>query len=224
MTESQPHAAPQESWRSWRLPVPRGPRGKWSARMPGDAALADGVNAAGGASGVSGVSAVPERAWKIFDTVSAKIDHADAKGGAILAICGVTAATILSLVAERRSWSLAAMVSAALAAALTFTTAGFACAALWPRRRRHDSPTSLLYFDHIVRRPGQTVDSYGDALWELLGSPRMLTAGIAEQIWATAHVAARKYQWIDRAMVSLFAALVTLGAAGAILALSRHAR
>lgn len=199
---------PQESRHSWRVATRRRPQGAPIRGQGSDFALSD---------------SVPERAWKIFDTINTKIDHADSKGGAILATCGVTAATILSLIAERRTWSLAATTSAVLAAALAFTAAGFACAALWPRRRRRDSPTSLLYFDHIVRRQGQTAVTYADALWDLLANPRTLNAGIAEQIWATAHVAAKKYQWVDCAMVSLFGALVALGVTGAMLAFSLHA-
>jgi Family of unknown function (DUF5706) len=164
---------------------------------------------------------VPERAWKIFETVSTMIDHADRKGGAILATCGVTAATVLSLMASRKYWSIPATAAAVLTMALAFTAAGLACAALWPRRRRADSPTSLLYFDHIIRRD-QTASTYSDALWNLLTDTRTLNAGIAEQIWATAHVAARKYHWLDRAMVNLIGSLAALAATGIILVVISH--
>lgn len=163
---------------------------------------------------------VPEQAWKIFDTINGKIEHADVKAGSILAACGVTAAAILSLIASRKNWDPIAIVSAGLTAALAFAAAGFACAALWPRRRAAEQPTSLLYFDHIARRQGETAAQYGEALLSLLIHPDALTTGIAEQIWATAQVAARKYHWIDRAMASLFGSLVTLGITGVSLALA----
>lgn len=160
---------------------------------------------------------VPERAWKIFDTVSAKIDHADAKAGALLGAAGVVGAAILTLIDTRRNWELDAMIVSALSTALVFVTAACACAALWPRRLRRNEPASLLYFDHVVRSQGQTETIYRCSLRNLLDDPEALTAAISDQIWATSLVATRKYYWIDRAMVSFFGALATLGIAAVIL-------
>jgi hypothetical protein len=167
-------------------------------------------------------AATPENAWKILDSVNAKIDSADIKAGSILAACGVTATVVLSLIGHHRGWGVTASVAAMLAVALAFGAAGFACLALRPRRRRTESPSSLLYFDHIARRKGETPGQYGEALTDLLHRPDAIVTSVAGQIWATARVAARKYYWIDRAMVSLFGSLLALAVTGVMLALHHY--
>jgi Family of unknown function (DUF5706) len=163
---------------------------------------------------------LPDRAWKIFDGVSARIELADAKAGLILGVCGVASATILGLVASHHSRGLPLLIAVITSGVFVLLAAACSCATLWPRRLRRDLPSSLVYFDHVARSPDESPATYANALRGLLSDPEALTREIAEQIWATSHVASGKYNWLNRALVSLFAAIAGLGVAAVIFAVS----
>jgi Family of unknown function (DUF5706) len=159
---------------------------------------------------------LPERAWKILDEVSARIEHADVKAGVVLGACGVAAVAILGLLANHHGHHLPLLL--ALTASGIFVLASAACAstALWPRRMRRTAPRNLLYFDHISRGPFPDAAAYGRKLRELLADSDALVQEIADEIWANSIVTSRKYTWLDRSIVSLFVALFALGVAAAI--------
>jgi hypothetical protein len=159
---------------------------------------------------------LPERAWKVFDVINAKIEHADTKAAAILGACGIAAAAVIGLISVRSNNDIALAVAAATSAAFILAAATFSCGVLWPRRLRSGPPESLLYFDHIARRGQAAPGAYRDELRALLIDPEALSCEVIKQAWATAHVAAKKYDFLDRAMISMFGVLVTLAATAII--------
>jgi hypothetical protein len=161
---------------------------------------------------------LPERAWKVFDVVNAKIEHADIKAGAILGACGVAAAATIGLITSRSDQGALLTAAAVTTGIFILMAATFSCGALWPRRLQSTSPESLLYFDHIARRAPASPGPYENELRVLLADPDALSCEIIKQVWATSHVAAKKYDFIDRAMICLFGALITLVATGVIFA------
>jgi hypothetical protein len=163
---------------------------------------------------------LPDRAWKIFDGVTARIEHADTKASVMLGACGVAAAAVLSLIARSSERGLPLVIAMMASGVFLLIAAACSCAALWPRRQRGDVPANLLYFDHIVRGPHDTSAAYEEALRALLADTAALTAALAMQIWATSQVASRKYDWLDRAMISLFGALAALGVGAVIFAIN----
>lgn len=164
----------------------------------------------------TGAASLPDRAWKVFDVVNTRIEHADIKAAAILGACGVAATAVIALMTSRNGRGIVLTSAAAATGVFILAAATFSCWALWPRRLRNASPESLLYFDHIARRPGSSPASYEDELRVLLTDPETLCCEVIKQVWATSHVAARKYDFIDRAMICLFGALVTLAATAVI--------
>jgi len=162
---------------------------------------------------------LPDRAWKVFDIINAKIEHGDVKAGAVLGASGVAAAALIGLITSRSDRDTLLTIAAAASGVFVLMAATFSCGALWPRRLRNRSPDSPLYFDHIVRRSSGSRSAYEDELRVLLADSEALTCEIIRQIWATAHVATRKYNFLDRAMICLFGSLVTLGGTAVIFAI-----
>lgn len=164
-------------------------------------------------------SEIPGRAWKIFDVVNARIEHADAKAGAILAACGVISAALLGIVTKSGERDILLQVFAAASGAFVLMAATFSCGALWPRRLRRGAPESMLYFDHIARRPTAAAGKYEHELRMTLANPEAITTEIIRQVWATSRVAARKYDFLDNAMRCLVGSLLALGTTAVIFAL-----
>ena len=81
--------------------------------------------------------------------------------------------------------------------------AAFAVLALWPRLRRSEPPTSVLFFDHIARRHPTTPDKYIEELRAVVTTPDGLLDELGQQVWAIAHVARRKYRWAGWGLVAL---------------------
>jgi len=166
-----------------------------------------------------GDSEIPSRAWKIFDVINARIEHADVKAGAILAACGVTSAALIAITSRSGDRDTLLQAFAAASGAFVLMAAIFSCGTLWPRRLRRKIPESILYFDHIARRSPAAIEEYEDELRTILADPEAMTREIIKQIWATSRVAARKYDFLDHAMRCLSAGLMTLGAVAVIFAL-----
>jgi hypothetical protein len=171
------------------------------------------------AAGPVNAADLPERAWKLFDVVNARIEHADVKAGVILAACGVGAAALVGLVTSRGGHDTALLAAGAISGIFVLLSAVFCCAVLWPRRLRGKLPDSLIYFDHLARRPSPP-GTYQE-LRRLLADPQELGGEIIKQILATSRVASRKYDLLDRAMMFFFAALIALGGTALIFVLHR---
>jgi hypothetical protein len=162
---------------------------------------------------------IPGRAWKIFDVINARIEHADVKAGAILAACGVISAALIAITTRPGDRNTLLYVFAAASGAFVLMAAALSCGALWPRRLRRKIPESIVYFDHIARRSRAAPEEYEDELRTVLADPEAMTREIIRQIWATSRVAARKYDFLDHAIRCLFGSLMTLGVAAVIFAL-----
>jgi hypothetical protein len=161
---------------------------------------------------------IPARAWKIFDVINTRIEHADTKAGAVLAACGVTSAALIAITTRPGTRDTLLQAFAAASGAFVLMAAVFACGTLWPRRLRRKIPDNLLYFDHIARRAPAAWDEYEEELRTILANPEIMTREIIRQIWATSRVAARKYDFLDHAMMCLFGGLLTLGTTAVIFA------
>ncbi len=161
---------------------------------------------------------LPGRAWRVFDLVDAKIEHADVKAGVILGACGVTAAAILGLVTDRNGQNISLTVIAIASGIFVITAAAFACGALWPRRLKRYPADSHLYFDHINRRSAESASELERELRALLTDQEALVDEIISQVTATSRVASEKYNFLDRAMFCLFGSLFGLAASATIFA------
>ena len=167
---------------------------------------------------------LPARAWRVFDLVDAKIEHADAKAGVILGACGVTAAAILGLVTNRNGQNIILTVTAIASGIFVITAAAFACGALWPRRLKKYPAASHLYFDHINRRSAESAPELEKELRALLTDHDSLVEEIISQVTATSRVASQKYDFLDRAMFCLFGGLFGLAASATTFAIYYRGR
>jgi hypothetical protein len=170
------------------------------------------------ASPSSSTDQLPDHGWRILDSVTNLIGHADSKAGAILAACGVIGGLLFSLVSGRTGLSAWAIVPATACAALAGTAAGCAGMALRPRRIHVGLPFNALYFEHIARVGGDSATRYGESLRELLRDTETLTDQLVAQIWISSRIAVRKYDWVDRAMLALFGSLTALGLTALLIA------
>ncbi|MGW4881336.1 Pycsar system effector family protein [Streptomyces sp. NPDC004262] len=150
-----------------------------------------------------------DHAWKALGLVVDWIKHAEAKAGATLAATGVSGGVLYNLVKDVTAPSTWLILSAMLCA-LSIVGAGF-CAGLvlWPRLRMKEAPNSLLYFHHIARSQ-TTSDTYATSLIALTQDVEALVAEIAQQGWANARVAHKKFIWGGRAIRFLLLAFFTL--------------
>ena len=158
-----------------------------------------------------------EHAWRTLEATRAAVDRADAKAAAMIAASGVTAAALFSLVDAHRSVNRWTLVLLAACAASALATAACAGMALRPRRHRTLVPTSLIYFDHVARMPGFSVEVYVRHARELFADPAALCDEISAQVWSVARVSAAKYAWVDRSLFCLMTNLLTLGACSLLL-------
>ncbi len=122
---------------------------------------------------------------------------------------------LYNLVKTQTTFDCLMRLTAPLCGLLIVATAGCAIVALWPRLARSESPTSALYFDHIARKHPHSPTEYVKELRALVLAPDELLTQLAQQVWANARVARRKYQAVGWGLVFLFAA----GAALALVAL-----
>lgn len=158
-----------------------------------------------------------EHAWRILDAVRDWTKHAETKAATTLAASGVVGGVLYSLVTggdDRSPWFTVAVAVSALCSVSAGVTAGLV---LLPRQRLTGSalPTSLLFYHHITRECATGRD-YGDRLNELLRDEDALVTAVADQIWATAVVAGRKYRWVGRSIALLLLAVVAVAVAAVV--------
>lgn len=164
---------------------------------------------------VSGV----DSAWRTLQVVSDWIRHAETKAAVTLTATGVIGGILYSLVTTASPHSLAFDLAASLCAVLTAASAMATGMVLRPRRTNNGQPPNLLFFEHVASAYPSPGDGYPEALSRLLADDRTLTAAVAEQIWANAHVARRKYFWSGVGTVLLlcaFGAVILTAALGAL--------
>ncbi|KAA0940813.1 Pycsar system effector family protein [Streptomyces apricus] len=160
----------------------------------------------------------PENAWRVLEVIRDWTKHAETKAATIMAAAGVVGGVLYSLVAgggdrwDHSPWFAAAAVVSAVCTVAAGLTAGLV---LWPRQRLSGGtePTSLLFYDHIGREHPTSHADYRDRLSELLRDEDALVAAVADQVWANALVARRKYRWVGRSIVLLLFALTAVAVA-----------
>jgi Family of unknown function (DUF5706) len=159
-------------------------------------------------------------AWKAVGLVNDWVKHAETKAAATLTAAGVVGGVLYNLIKNQQDAKAPLAVLAVVCAIAVVLSAGCAITALWPRLRAKEPPTSALYFDHIARRHPKSAATYIEEFKHLVASPENLRDQLAQQIWANAHVARRKYRWAGEALVCLVVALGALAAVASYLALA----
>lgn len=163
------------------------------------------------------------RAWRVFDMIEGKIEHADVKAGVILGACGVAAAVVLGLITDRGTHSTLLTIAATASGIFIIAAAAFSCGALWPRRLKKHPADSHLYFDHITRRSADSSPTFEREIRVLLTDPQALTDEVIAQVKATSRLASQKYNFLDRAMFCFFGSLLGLATSATIFAVHyRH--
>jgi hypothetical protein len=151
-----------------------------------------------------------DQAWRTLENIDRSIDRADAKAAAALTAAGAIGVALFTLGGHGglNAWAIGAL---ALSIALTFTAAVQAGLTLRPRRYRGGASATLVYHDDIARLPDPTVEGYVARASALFVDPAALSQELNGQIWATGRVAAAKYVWVNRSMLSLVGALLATG-------------
>ncbi|MGW1619564.1 Pycsar system effector family protein [Streptomyces sp. NPDC002172] len=157
-----------------------------------------------------------DNAWRTLQTVTDWIKHAEAKAAVTLTAAGVIGGIVYSLVTTARLHDLPFALAASLCALLTAGSATATAMVLRPRRKNIGQPPNLLFFEHVAHAYRSPEDGYPEALARLLADDRALTVAVAEQIWANAHVARRKYFWSGVATVLLLCAFAALALTAAL--------
>lgn len=75
-----------------------------------------------------------------------------------------------------------------------------------------DDLVNLLFYSHIVKAYGEAGPEYREVLAALTRDPKAMTEHVAQQTWANATVAERKYNWANRALVRLLISWLLLAA------------
>jgi hypothetical protein len=152
----------------------------------------------------------PDHAWRALDLVNGWISHAETKAGASLAASGVVGGVLYHLMAGRKHSPWHLDVLATLCTVTVILAACCAGVSLWPRLKGLGDPTSALYFSHIARGH-EKADTYTEVLRLLTQDPEALTEQIAQQVWANAGVAHKKYHWTGYSLICLLVAVGSLG-------------
>lgn len=153
----------------------------------------------------------PDQGWKTLGLITDWIKHAETKAAGSLAAAGVVGGVLYNLVKNQTSPGFWLSAFAVICVIGVFAAGICAITALWPRLNAKDEPTSGLYFSHIARSH-PTKETYLDTLRLLMADPEHLVKELADQVWATAHVARKKYLWAMWATRSLVLALSGLAA------------
>jgi len=82
--------------------------------------------------------------------------------------------------------------------------------ALRPRRST-TTPQSLIYFGSIADIAPAAYDAYLEEFGTLLQDRTRLIRQIGSHVWESSLIAKVKYDWVDRALLLLFGALLMLG-------------
>lgn len=165
----------------------------------------------------------PDHAWKTLTLVNDWIRHADSKIGATVAITAATAVGLYKVVDSVPKPGWVVVYTSVACGVLLLLTAVQALMALLPRVRMPRGPKAqktsetfdnLLFYRHITRGyPPAQKATYLHSFAELTMDPARLTKQVGEQVYANAAVAEMKYQWSNRAILTLAIAVVFLALA-----------
>jgi hypothetical protein len=163
----------------------------------------------------------PDQAWKALSVTNEWIRHADTKTGVTLAFVGATVAALFNIVKDEDKWTCVLTLAVGLCAFALVCSAGFACAALFPRTRgllpngeeADEDAVNLLFFGDIAGHYTKDRPTYLQVLSLLTSDPTRLTRQVAAQIHENAHIATTKFKYVNRAII---AELVAFGVAAAV--------
>jgi hypothetical protein len=156
----------------------------------------------------------PGHAWNVLGVVSESIRHAEMKGAMIMGAAGAIGGLLYNLYGNETRHGVIADVAIALCGLSTVTAATFAALCLTPRLRSNDTPNSVIYFHHIVRRHRTATGcaDYGALLKTMSADQDRLIEDIATQIWANAHVARQKFLMARLGVIAILSAFAALTA------------
>ncbi|WP_024366828.1 Pycsar system effector family protein [Arthrobacter sp. TB 26] len=157
----------------------------------------------------------PDQAWKALSVTNEWIRHADTKTGVTLAFVGATVAALFNIVKDEDKWTCALTLAVGLCAFALVSSAGFACAALFPRTRGRlpngeeadEDAVNLLFFGDIAGHYTKDRPTYLQVLSLLTSDPTRLTRQVAAQIHENAHIATTKFKYVNRAIIAELAAV-----------------
>lgn len=142
-----------------------------------------------------------ENLWKTLDTINAWIRFADTKAGGVLALVGIIASIMLSVLAKEGS-NISSQYPMFFLLIVLGILSGcgaifFAILCLIPTLNVGES-TALIYFIHIAQK-FETPTSYRQAIDKGFTDEQILSQ-IADQIWANSKVAWKKYRAVTWAL------------------------
>lgn len=142
--------------------------------------------------------------WQTLGRTHEWIRFADTKAGALLAADGALAAAVLGVLDGSDDWWVLALGRLSLTAA--GVSAAFSLITLIPRLNVGE-PTSIIYFDHIARKYGSSLENYQQAAESILSDEKGLRDELLSQVWANSIVARTKFVMTTRSLRSLAVAL-----------------
>ena len=152
--------------------------------------------------------------WEVFKTVADFVRFSDAKAAVILAFAGGSAAflstrvDVLHAIILRHGndpWGALLYVAVLLyLCALAFTMFA-SLRSLRPALSTGDKKRSLIFFKHIAEDYAGRHVEYGRALGAL--GEDEVREEVAHQICANARIATAKFEWVERAIQALIAAI-----------------
>ncbi|WP_371164803.1 Pycsar system effector family protein [Buchananella felis] len=135
----------------------------------------------------------------------------------IVAFVGALIATLVTIVIEVGSASIAMIVLEGVSALLMLLSVAFAAAGLFPRLGSKDEVhvNSLIYFEDIAQEHSSGVE-YSKRLAASLDEDGALLVHVGAQVYVNSVIASKKYKWVNRALVSavlsgVFLVLIGLG-------------
>lgn len=157
--------------------------------------------------------------WKILEHTNDWLRFADTKAAGALAASGVIGGLAMNALLDDTTHLPTAAVWFVISGLVgLLVAAGLAVSVLVPRLNVGE-PTSLIYYAHVAQRYKKDADAHHQALQALLADEGALTKELANQVWANATVARRKYLFSSWSFLALAIALLLLSAGTIIAAL-----
>lgn len=166
----------------------------------------------------AGAGAGTEQVWRVLDATHRGVSHAEGKAALTLASAGALAGALFAVMQAAHRVSAVSACAMALCGAFDLVAAVCAAMCLWARLGADAEPSSLIYFHHLARAYDESADGYVKALLAEVRDEEKLVTDIATQIWCTARIAQRKFQWANSGVVGLIGTLVTFAGTCAALA------
>lgn len=157
--------------------------------------------------------------WKILEHTNEWLRFADTKAAGALAASGVIGGLATNALLDDTTHLPPAAVWFVISGLVgLLVAAGLAVSVLVPRLNVGE-PTSLIYYGHVAQKYKKNADAHHLDLQALLSDDAALTKELANQIWANATVARRKYLYSSWSFLALAIGLLLLSGGTVIAAL-----